>query len=107
RQGLATRTAANGAEALEILSGPDSFDIILMDSQMPVMDGLEATRRIRALPENRGRVPIIGLSGNAEDQDRAEGLSAGMDDYLTKPVGSAALRTMLDRWLAAAPTGNG
>lgn len=103
RQGLAVRTAPDGATALEMVTA-DSFDIILMDSQMPVMDGMEATRRIRALPGQRGRVPIIGLSGNAEDDDRSAGLAAGMDDYLVKPVGSSALRAILDRWLAAAHT---
>jgi len=103
RQGLSTHTAGNGAEALDILQ-TDAFDIILMDTQMPLMDGLEATRRIRALPGNRGRVPVIGLSGAAGDQDRSDGLAAGMDDYLVKPVGSVALRAILDRWLAAADT---
>lgn len=101
RQGLSVRTAANGAEAVA-LAEQESFDLILMDSQMPVMDGLEATRRIRALPGTRGRLAIIGLSGNAEEEDRAAGLAAGMDDYLVKPVASAALRAILDRWLAAA-----
>jgi two-component system sensor histidine kinase/response regulator len=101
RQGLTVRTAANGAEALALAEAED-FDLILMDSQMPVMGGIEATQRIRALPGGKGRLAIIGLSGNAEDDDRAAGLAAGMDDYLVKPVTSAALRGILSRWLAAA-----
>lgn len=100
RQGLTVRTAANGAEALALVEA-ETFDLILMDNQMPVMGGIEATQRIRALPNRKGRIAIIGLSGNAEDEDRSAGLAAGMDDYLVKPVTSAALRGILARWLAA------
>lgn len=106
KQGLATRTAATGDEALRLVA-TEAFDIILMDRQMPGMDGLEATRRIRALPDTKGRVPIIGLSGNAEEEERTSGLAAGMDDYLVKPITSAALRAVLDRWLAATASGAG
>lgn len=100
RQGLEVRTAANGREAIALVQSED-FDIILMDSQMPEMDGLEATRHIRALPRGKGRIAIIGLSGNIGQEDRRAGLDAGMDDYLTKPVAPSALRAVLARWLAA------
>jgi CheY-like chemotaxis protein len=100
RQGLEVRTAANGREAITLVQSED-FDIILMDSQMPEMDGLEATRHIRALPRGKGRIAIIGLSGNIGQEDRRAGLDAGMDDYLTKPVAPSALRAVLARWLAA------
>jgi CheY-like chemotaxis protein len=69
-----------------------------MDCQMPVMDGLEATRRIRALENGAARVPIIALTGNAFDEDRQRCLEAGMDDHLPKPVRLDVLRSTLDRW---------
>lgn len=98
RQGLTVRTASNGAEALQAVA-EHSFDLILMDCQMPVMGGIEATRRIRALSGPAARTPIIGLSGNAETDDRDAGLAAGMDDYIVKPVPAATLRTLLARML--------
>lgn len=98
-QGLTTATATNGAEALQALLDQD-FDLILMDSQMPVMDGLEATRRIRALPTAKSAVPIIGLTGNARDTERDSALASGMSDYIVKPVSPALLRALLSRHLA-------
>ena len=97
-QGFETLTASNGAEALQTLLDRD-IDLILMDCQMPVMDGIEATRRIRALPSARASVPIIGLTGQSEEADRDEGLAAGMSDYLVKPVAPSALRATLARHL--------
>jgi CheY-like chemotaxis protein len=67
---------------------------------MPVMDGLEATRRIRALPTARSAVPIIGLTGNAREMDRAIALDAGMSDYMVKPISAATLRALLMRHLS-------
>ncbi|MBD1204143.1 MAG: response regulator [Rhodobacteraceae bacterium] len=101
-QGFETLTASNGAEALQTLLDRD-IDLILMDCQMPVMDGIEATRRIRALPSARASVPIIGLTGQSEEADRDEGLAAGMSDYLVKPVAPSALRATLARHLGHAP----
>lgn len=97
-QGLTTATATNGAEALQALLDQD-FDLILMDSQMPVMDGLEATRRIRALPTAKSTVPIIGLTGNARDAERDTALASGMSDYIVKPVSPATLRALLSQHL--------
>ena len=101
-QGFDTLTASNGAEAIEALLDRD-VDLILMDCQMPVMDGIEATRRIRALPSARASVPIIGLTGQSDEGDRDAGLAAGMSDYLVKPVAPSALRATLARHLGAAP----
>jgi CheY-like chemotaxis protein len=76
---------------------PD-LDLILMDCQMPVMDGLAATRAIRAAESAGVRIPIVALTGNAMPGDREACVAAGMDDYLAKPFSLTALRTMIDRW---------
>lgn len=86
----------NGAEAVRAIEG-EAFDAVLMDVQMPVLDGLAATRAIRALQRPAGRVPVIALTANAISGDREACIEAGMDDYLTKPVEAAALRAALDR----------
>ncbi len=93
--------AENGAEAVALYrAAPDRFPIILMDCQMPVLDGLEATRQIRALERETNRhVPIVAMTANAMTGDREACLAAGMDDYLSKPVNRTALVDMLTRWL--------
>ncbi len=89
--------ANNGREAIEACEA-QSFDLILMDVQMPEMDGTEATRRIRSLQgKTGGHVPIIALTANAMSGDREKYLSAGMDDYLSKPIGRNALAAALAR----------
>jgi len=87
---------ADGAQALEALRR-ESYDLVLMDCQMPVMDGYEATRRIRQ-SDQRG-IPIIAVTAHAMSGDREECLRAGMNDYLAKPVAIHALATTLTRWL--------
>ncbi|MCE3271798.1 MAG: sensor hybrid histidine kinase [Ramlibacter sp.] len=77
--------AHDGAAALERVQ-LEPFDMVLMDVQMPVMDGVEATRRIRALPGAAGRIPIIGLTANVMSQEQARYLEAGMDECLMKPI---------------------
>jgi CheY-like chemotaxis protein len=89
-------TVTDGASAVEAVAGGD-FDAVLMDVQMPVLDGLAATRAIRALPGPAGRVRVIALTANAMSGDREECLAAGMDDYLSKPVETAALSQALAR----------
>ncbi len=106
--GCIASAADTGIDALKALSGGTSYDLILMDCQMPEMDGFEATRIIRErerqmatdgpLPTRR-RTPIIALTANALEGDRNQCLAAGMDDYLSKPVSGKQLRTMLAKWL--------
>jgi PAS domain S-box-containing protein len=98
--GLAADIAENGLEALEALE-LQRYDLVLMDVQMPVMDGLEATRRIRRRKNSRQTVPIIAMTAHALDKDREQCLTAGMNDYMTKPFSREALVDMLEKWLPA------
>ena len=98
--GLEVTLAANGAEALDEVRG-GSFDLILMDGQMPVMDGLTAIRAIRALEEQgQGRTAIVAVTANAMDQDVQASLAAGADGHLTKPFTPALLLSTISRWIA-------
>jgi protein-histidine pros-kinase len=86
QRGYECSIAANGRKALDFIESGESFDLVLMDVQMPVMDGLEATRRIRAHEEGSGNhIPIIGLTAHAMRSDEEQCLQAGMDFYLSKP----------------------
>jgi signal transduction histidine kinase/DNA-binding response OmpR family regulator/HPt (histidine-containing phosphotransfer) domain-containing protein len=123
--GLYADVAGNGKEAIEALNG-FPYDLVLMDVQMPVMDGLEATRRIRnaeretartrnaergarkdedevltsdSRPLTSGSIPIIAMTAHALPEDRERCLEAGMDDYLAKPVDSKTLAGLLSKWL--------
>ncbi len=97
RAGLAVEVAAHGGEALERLS-QSTYDAVLMDCQMPVMDGYEATRRIRALP-GLSQLPVIAMTANALEGDRERSLEAGMNDHLSKPIDVNHLYQTLGRWL--------
>ena len=96
--GLGCDTAANGREALEKLAR-ERFDAVLMDCEMPVMDGFSATRALREREAGAARLPVIALTADATPQGRAACLAAGMDDYLAKPFTREALHAMLARWL--------
>tara|TARA_B100000519_G_scaffold62789_1_gene53285 strand:+ start:1014 stop:3830 length:2817 start_codon:yes stop_codon:yes gene_type:complete len=96
--GVKCLRAKNGAAALEVIPKVD-FDLVLMDCQMPVMDGFSATRAIRDLPGDKSGIPIIALTANAFDDDRKACLSVGMNDYLSKPVRRTSLFTMLIKYV--------
>jgi signal transduction histidine kinase/CheY-like chemotaxis protein len=95
--GHSVEVTENGQEALRTLEQAH-YDIVLMDCQMPVMDGFEATRRIRETP-GIASIPVIAVTANAMQGDREGCLEAGMDDYLTKPYSLDAMRTVLERWM--------
>ncbi|MEQ8818720.1 MAG: PAS domain S-box protein [Sumerlaeia bacterium] len=96
--------AANGQKVLDALE-KQTFDLILMDCQMPGMDGFEATRRIRSLSDNRCKVPVVAMTAYAMQGDRERCLEAGMDDYLTKPIQPEMLKASLERFLSPAEQG--
>jgi two-component system sensor histidine kinase/response regulator len=99
--GCVAHAAENGWLALEAMNN-DAYDAVLMDCQMPVMDGLTATAELRRREQNSGgaRVPIIALTANAMEGDRERCLAAGMDDFLSKPFSQQQLAALLKRWLA-------
>jgi CheY-like chemotaxis protein len=101
--GHTAQVAANGCEALDALQRT-GFDLVLMDCQMPVMDGYTATRQIREREGNTHRTPVVALTAGAFSEDRQRCLAAGMDDYLSKPVHVGELRVIIERWTARACT---
>ena len=91
--------ASNGKEALEAVSKND-FAIVFMDCQMPVMDGYESTKQIRKAESRTGKhVPIIAMTANAMEGDREKCISAGMDDYISKPFDPETLQKLVEKWL--------
>jgi signal transduction histidine kinase/ActR/RegA family two-component response regulator len=95
--GCTVHIAEDGRRALEA-AAHGSFDLVLMDWQMPGMDGLEATRRMKAIWPPERQVPVVALTANAMEGDRALCLEAGMSDYLTKPLRMSTLEAALERW---------
>lgn len=95
--GCDVAVASSGHDAIEHLLFA-SCDLIIMDCQMPDVDGYEATRRIRLLEGARGRTPIVAVTAYAMRDDRDRCLSAGMDDYYAKPVTGDDFIAMIDRW---------
>ena len=99
--GYEVDAVVNGQEAVDIMATGTSYGLILMDCQMPVMDGFEATKAIRqTLHIRRDKpIPIIAMTANFTAQDRIQCLEAGMDDFISKPVKMNDLRTLLEKWL--------
>ena len=95
-EGLVVDTARDGVEAVNRMAaaGADDYDLILMDVQMPQMDGYTATREIRTLSDNRkANIPIIAMTANAFEEDKEKAFAAGMDDHIAKPI---AIHILLD-----------
>ena len=100
--GFQVESAENGRKALQMITGADPwyYSAVLMDIQMPVMDGYEATKRIRTLPDrSRAQIPIIAMTANAFKEDRSRAAESGMDAYISKPVDVLTLRYVLRRVL--------
>jgi CheY-like chemotaxis protein len=112
--GYEPHVVANGVEALAALD-TGSFHLVLMDCQMPEMDGFTAAGRIRARGDARASIPIVAMTANAMKGDREKCLAAGMDDYIAKPIDPKELAATIAKWIevggrihaaaeAAAPT---
>ena len=95
---LEVEIAENGREAVE-KHAKDHYDVILMDIQMPELDGYEATKKIREKEGSQKHTPIIALTANALIGDREKCLKAGMDDYISKPIESEKLEEILKKYL--------
>ncbi len=103
KYGLSVSTAENGQQGIDAVLRGDHFDLVLMDIQMPVMDGNTATRHIRQweADNNRLHLPIIALTADVFEEDRQYSLSSGMDDFLAKPINIKTLLSILTQWLPA------
>ncbi|MBL8938870.1 MAG: response regulator [Archangium sp.] len=99
RAGLTTVLARDGAEAVAFAKG-EPFDLVLMDCQMPVLDGFEATAQLRALPPPHGAVPIVALTASAMPEEVRRCLAVGMNDVIAKPIDVERLERMLERFLS-------
>lgn len=98
RLGYAIDIVGSGGEAVEAVAR-GGYALVLMDCQMPGMDGFEATAAIRALPESRGALPVVAVTAHATQGDRERCLQAGMDDYIAKPILLDELARVLERWV--------
>jgi signal transduction histidine kinase/CheY-like chemotaxis protein len=101
--GATTTVCATGRKVLELVER-ERFDLVLMDMQMPEMDGVEATMRLRAMPEHAA-LPIVAMTANAMAEDRRRCLAAGMNDFETKPIDPDRMFVTLAKWVAKPPAG--
>src|SRR4051794_18359283 len=100
RAGCTVETAVDGQAAVQAYAAA-TFELILMDVQMPELDGFEATRQIRAQEGTSGRhTPIVAMTASEIQGDRARGIEVGMDDFLTKPIRPADVDAVLQRWVS-------
>jgi CheY-like chemotaxis protein len=98
KRGHGVTVAESGQQALELLERED-FDVVLMDLQMPVLDGLQATIAIRQFEDpKKANVPIIAMTAHALEEDGRRCLAAGMNAYLSKPIDVAQLTSVIERW---------
>ena len=97
RMGCHVDVASDGASAIARVTA-DSYDIVLMDLHMPELDGMEAARRIRRMPDAKSCVPIVALTASASHEVKTACLAAGMNDHLSKPIEIQALRRVVARW---------
>ena len=100
---MKTELATDGASALSMLKNAPAgyYDLVLMDIQMPHMNGYQAARAIRALPDERSSIPIIAMTANAFKEDKEAAFAAGMNDYIIKPVDIASLLQKLAKVLSS------
>ncbi len=96
---LNVKTASNGKEAVDLVYEHD-FSVILMDCQMPIMDGFEATQVIRSMSEQKSNTPIIAVTANVMDEYKKKCELVGMNDFIGKPVDIKELRAKLEKWLS-------
>jgi CheY-like chemotaxis protein len=101
KSGYRVETAENGVQALSAVK-QNRYGLVLMDVAMPEMDGLEATRTIRGLEGERGRVPIVAMTAGAFEEDKRRCIEAGMNDFVSKPVVRADLLKVVEHWLEMA-----
>ena len=105
--GISLSLAVNGQEALDLLAQDADFDGVLMDCQMPVMDGYTATKFIRQ-QSRFATLPVIAMTANAMSGDREQALACGMNDHIAKPLDVASMFATLAKWIATRPsTSNG
>lgn len=97
--GLQVHTARDGHEAVDMATAA-RYDLVLMDLQMPRLDGFAATRHLRTLP-GMDALPVIAVTANSSDQSRLDCMAAGMNDFVTKPIDILSLANALRRWLPA------
>ena len=96
-RGSVVELATDGQEAVDKIAVHD-FDLVLMDVQMPRMNGISATQAVRALPDARARTRIVAMTANAMDGDHETLIACGMDDYISKPFSLVQLTALIEKW---------